>query len=352
MISRVDVQLANLYKTILNEGTWKYPAREGQIKTLSKFDYNIELNAGKEALISTIKKVSFKNVLTELLWFLKGDTNIKYLIDNGCNIWNQDAYRYYKDLYPLDTCTSFEHFIDHVKNGSKQYYQGADKTKRLYTFGDLGNIYGYQWIKSGAMARVIKELIINRNSRYLVIDSWDESKFFKDGIRSKEVALPCCHYSMQFYARIDSSTGGKVLDLKVLQRSADTFLGVPYNLLSYQILLMIIAKFTNMNVGKLYWSGGDCHIYENQLDAVNDYIETFNDECKTPTYSIEPKVILNDSFNAKARLTKKVIAESPYLEESLKLINDFLYDLDHNDFNLLDYTPIKTIKAPLSTGLK
>lgn len=344
MISRVDIELNKLYKSVLDSGNYKQPARLGQIPTISKFNHNIELDAGKEALISTIKNVSFRNVLTELLWFLKGDTNIAYLIDNRCHIWNDDAYRYYNTLFPLENITKDE-FIINVRQSYTKGYDTPDGFT-CYKYGDLGKIYGYQWIKTGAMARVIKDLIINRHSRYLVIDAWDESSFFKDGIRSPEVALPCCHYSMQFYLNND-----RTLDIKVIQRSADVFLGVPYNLLSYQILLTIIANITRYKVGKLYWSGGDCHIYDNQVEAVNEYIYTFTEEYYSPTFSQEPKLLVNRSFYDKLENLYNDIRDSEILDGQLSNINKFLSTLEHDDFNLVDYNPIKVIKAPLSTGL-
>lgn len=214
------VEYLNLAKAVLAEGK-KRTNRTG-IDTVSIFGAVLEHDMSKGMPILTTKKVNFKACVHELLWFLKGDTNIKYLTDNGVHIW--DAW--------------------------------ADKN------GDLGPVYGRQWISSGPkkvnqVDYVINEIKNNPYSRRIIIDSWNPSDM-------QDMALPPCHVLYQFYADPVS----KQLSLQVYMRSADIFLGLPFDIAEGALLLSMIAKVTGYTPNKLRYVLGDAHIYVNHLEQI------------------------------------------------------------------------------------
>lgn len=191
--------------------------------TISIFGYQMRFDLSKGFPLVTTKKLHFKSIAHELLWFLSGATNIKYLNDNGVKIWNE----------------------------------WADEN------GNLGKIYGYQWrnweSKSGEKIDQISELIqqikTNPDSRRLIVSAWNVGEL-------KNMALPPCHAFFQLYV-----ADGK-LSCMLTQRSCDSFLGVPYNIASYSLLTHMIAQQCNLEVGEFIWSGGDCHIYTNHIEQV------------------------------------------------------------------------------------
>lgn len=196
--------------------------------------------------ILTTKKIHFNSVIHELLWYLKGDTNIKYLQDNGVHIWNEWA------------------------NDN----------------GDLGPVYGKQWRACGPhkvdqIAEVIKTLKTDPNSRRMIVNSWNVSELHK-------MALPPCHTFFQFYVENNS------LSCKLTQRSADIGLGVPFNIAQYSILICMIAHVTGLTPGEFIWSGGDVHIYQNHIDALRAQL------CRraypSPTLWLNPEIIDIDNF--------------------------------------------------------
>lgn len=319
-------QYKELLQEILDKGVWKEPARENMPRTKSLFGARMEFDLSKGFPLLTTKKMYYKGIITELLWFLKGDTNIKYLVDNGCNIWNQDAYRWYlefckrmeepdDDYLFLDinkNCYrtfTLEEFVDAIKFG----YLGEDGE---YKLGDLGKVYGYQWRNQNGIDQV-KELIegLNKNpySRYHIIDAWQKSDF-------KDMALPPCHLLYQFNCR-PCKNGSYQLDLQMYQRSCDTFLGVPFNIASASLLLHIIAKTVGMEVGKFIWIGGDTHIYENHLNQVDIQL-------KRNTLPLS-KLIINKDLNCLKDIER----------------------LSLKDICIEDYKSYPAIKAELKTGL-
>jgi thymidylate synthase len=191
--------------------------------TLSVFAYQMRFNLQDGFPMVTTKKLHTKSIFHELLWFLRGDTNIKYLTDNGVSIWNE----------------------------------WADAN------GDLGPVYGKQWraweAKDGRVVDQISELIAriktDPNSRRLIVNAWNVGEL-------KHMALPPCHLLFQFYV-----ANGK-LSCQLYQRSADSFLGVPFNIASYALLTFMIAQQCDLEVGEFIWTGGDCHIYSNHLEQV------------------------------------------------------------------------------------
>ena len=235
-------QYLDLIKTVLEKGTYKGD-RTGT-GTISYFGYQMRFDLSDGFPLVTTKKVHLKSIIHELLWFIKGDTNIKYLVDNGVSIWNDWPYKTYKesDSYQNET---MEEFVEKIKNDQKF----ADK------WGNLGPVYGKQWRNFDGVDQfmnIINEIKTNPNSRRLIVSSWNP----------KEVpfmALPPCHSLYQFYVIDDK------LCLQLYQRSGDIFLGIPFNIASYALLLMMVAKVTGLKPGTFVHTIGDAHIYSNHM---------------------------------------------------------------------------------------
>jgi thymidylate synthase len=199
----------------------------------------------------TTKRIHMKSVVHELLWFIRGDTNIRYLVQNDVRIWNEWPYELFK-ASPDYRGESIEQFVENIKNDA----QFAEK------HGDLGPVYGRQWrawdTGSGTidqLADVIAEIRKNPDSRRLIVSAWNPADVGR-------MALPPCHTLFQFYV-----AEGK-LSCQLYQRSADAFLGVPFNIASYALLTLMVAEVTGLQPGTFVHSFGDCHIYQNHLDQV------------------------------------------------------------------------------------
>jgi thymidylate synthase len=196
-------------------------------------------------------------MVTELKWFLRGDTNIKYLVDNSCNIWNGDAYkRYCKLQVPHDHFETEEEFIELIKTND----EFANK------WGELGPVYGKQWRDVNGidqLEKLITGLISNPDSRRHLVDSWSVEDI-------DQMTLPPCHYSFQCYV-----ADGK-LSLMWNQRSADLFLGVPFNISSYGLLLLLLCKETGYEPGELIGNFGDVHLYKNHLEQAEEQIDRYS----------------------------------------------------------------------------
>ncbi|HBQ44524.1 MAG TPA: thymidylate synthase [Thiomicrospira sp.] len=228
-------QYQDLLQHIINSGTAKGD-RTGT-GTLSVFGYQMRFNLQDGFPMVTTKKLHLKSIVYELLWFLKGDTNNAYLNENGVRIWDE----------------------------------WADEK------GDLGPIYGKQWVSwekpngetINQIAEVIETLKNNPNSRRMIVSAWnpadlpDESMSPQQNVKQGRMALATCHAFFQFYV-----ADGK-LSCQLYQRSADTFLGVPFNIASYALLTHMIAQQTNLEVGDFIWTGGDVHLYNNTLEQAN-----------------------------------------------------------------------------------
>ena len=261
-------QYQDLLREVLKNGTQKTD-RTGT-GTISIFGHQMRFDLSKGFPLVTTKKVHLKSIIYELLWFLNGDTNIKYITENGVRIWNE----------------------------------WADEN------GDLGRVYGAQWRSwQGADGKVvdqISELIsqikTNPDSRRLIVSAWNVSDL-------QYMALPPCHLLFQFYV-----ADGK-LSLQLYQRSADVFLGVPFNIASYALLLMMVAQVCELEVGEFIHTFGDVHIYNNHIDQVKLQLS------RTPLDL--PKMVLNPS---------------------IKDIDDFKF----SDFKLVDYECYPPIKGKVS----
>src|SRR5210317_896861 len=318
-MNSLDKQYQDLLSTILKHGVEKKD-RTGT-GTKSIFGYTIRHNMQDGFPLLTTKKVAFKTMTTELLWFLKGDTNIKYLVDNGCNIWNGDAYKNYEkyakgNSYGVDIF-SMEEFIDEIKTND----EFAEK------WGELGPIYGKQWrdwkinlIDPNTMEfippvdqiqNLINDLRTNPDSRRLMVNAWNVGEL-------EYMTLPPCHYGFQVYTRelteeerIDIlhtkhgdkgyhiQSGFNMLDelniptraisLMWNQRSVDTFLGLPFNIASYGLLLEMIAKEVNMVPDQLIGNLGDTHLYSNHIEQAKEQI--YREPMKLPKLNELPNYL-------------------------------------------------------------
>ena len=294
-------QYLDLLRTIRDNGV----VRGDRTGTGTKgiFGYQMRFNLAEGFPLLTTKKVFLKGVIHELLWFLRGDTNIKYLVDNGVHIWDSDAFRYYNEL-----CV--KHGVLPVDLETFLSAAGVESPIEGYRFGDLNHVYGYQWRSwpkaSGEVVdqiqNVINTLKTNPTSRRMIVSAWNVADV-------EDMALPPCHAMFQFFV-----AEGK-LSCQLYQRSADTFLGVPFNIASYALLTMMIAKECGLEVGDFVHTLGDAHLYLNHLEQADEQLQ--REPRKLPTMRLNPDV---------------------------KSIFDYKYE----DFTLEGYDPYPVIKAPLS----
>lgn len=315
MENNVDKQYIAILKDIKENGRLK-ETRSG--KVLSVFGRTMRFNLEEGFPLLTTKKVFYRGIIEELLWFLKGKSNIKYLVEKNVNIWNQDAFRYYKEVInkhsetKIGICEDIDTFLGRVKSGSVILF----KDGFTYVYGDLGNMYPTIWRHFGnnnidQIQYVIDEIKNNPNSRRIVLTCYDPNSV-------SEAALYPCHILYEFNVTEDSD-GNKKLNCLLNVRSNDWILGNPYNIASAAFLTHMIAQVTNIGVGELLYVGCDCHLYCNQSQA---YEEQLN---RDPNKYPSPKLELNTD---------------------VKNIGDFKYE----DFKIVGYESYPSIKAPLSVG--
>jgi thymidylate synthase len=253
--------------------------------TLSVFGRQIRHNMEDGFPLLTTKKMAIKTMVTELKWFLKGDTNIKYLVDNNCRIWDGDAYKNYKNNFKPTpwqfTPYTMDEFIEQIKTDD----EFANK------WGELGPIYGAQWRSWGKessykeidqIQNLINQLKTNPDSRRLMVSAWNVSEL-------NLMTLPPCHYGFQCYV-----ADGK-LSLMWNQRSVDTFLGLPFNIASYGLLLLLLCEETGYKPGELIGNLGDVHLYSNHLEQAKEQIT--RDPFELPTIKLSNVDILNGEFD-------------------------------------------------------
>jgi thymidylate synthase len=287
----------------MNEGVRK-DDRTGT-GTLSLFGEQIRFNLQEGFPLLTTKKVYMRGITHELLWFLKGDTNIKYLVDRNVRIWNEWPYEGYKasDEYQGE---SLDEFVEKIKESS----DFADK------WGDLGPVYGKQWIrwtgKNGEeinqIKNVIEEIKTNPTSRRLLVSGWNVADI-QELISGKTSAPPLCHTVFQFYVLNNK------LSCQLYQRSADYFLGVPFNIASYSLLTHMIAQECGLEVGDFVHTFGDVHLYLNHLDQAITQLE--REPRSLPQLKLNPEI---------------------------KSVFDFTFD----DIEVVNYDPHPAIKAPIA----
>ena len=349
--NHVDEQYLNLVNEILEKGVEK-DTRAG--KTLSLFGKQLKFNLKEGLPMLTTKKMFTKGVIHELLWFLKGDTNIKYLIDNGVHIWDDDAYRYFLQTIckkpGAGNAMDKEEFLKHVLIGDEWHFF-ADKS---YRFGDLGPVYGHQWRNWNGVDQVkevIEKLRNNPDDRRIMISAWNVGEI-------KDMALPPCHYSCQFYTKkmtikerkqwaidnkiefehYDCYADAKGSDEEIVEmfdkdgvpkrklscmfqmRSNDIGCGTAFNWLSYALMTHIIAQCANMDVDELIYTVGDAHIYKNHIEPLKEQLTRNPHLYALPTLWLNPEK---------------------------KNIDDFTYD----DIKIIGYKSYPAIKLQLNVGL-
>jgi len=303
-VSNIQEQYRLLLGTLLHNSIEKED-RTGT-GTLSVFGRQIRHQMKDGFPLITTKKMAVKTMMTELRWFLKGDTNIRYLVENGCNIWNGDAYKKY--------CKTLE---EHYNGGGDIATQAEFirmiKEDREFAdhWGELGPIYGKQWrgwfaynkqvdpVFVDQIKELIKQIKLNPDSRRLMVSAWNVGDL-------GEMTLPPCHYGFQCYV-----SGGK-LSLMWNQRSVDTFLGLPFNIASYATLLLLLCEETGYEAGELIANLGDVHLYKNHIEQATEQI-----------------------------------SREAYPLPQIKLSNVNLLEGEW-DYELIDYKYHPSIKAPLS----
>ncbi|EAC9042850.1 thymidylate synthase [Listeria monocytogenes] len=311
-------QYLDLEKYVLENGTQKGD-RTGT-GTISTFGYQMRFDLQEGFPIMTTKRVPFKLVVSELLWFLHGDTNIRYLLQHNNNIWNEWAFeRFVKsDEYKGEDMTDFGLRAERDPAFKEVYQAEMEKFKTRILedeafankYGELGNIYGKQWREwktsqgetIDQLADLIEMIKTNPNSRRLIVSAWNPEDI-------PNMALPPCHSLFQFYV-----ADGK-LSCQLYQRSADIFLGVPFNIASYALLTHLIAREVGLDVGEFIHTMGDAHLYNNHIEQVKEQLS------RTPH-----------------KLPKLVLSDKPAT----------IFDFDVADISLDGYNPDPAIKAPIS----
>lgn len=314
----MEQEYLQLAEKILTEGHVKGDRTGTGTKSLFGYQMRFDLSQGFPLL--TTKRVAFGLIKSELLWFLKGETNIKYLLEHNNHIWDEWAFERYVASEDY-TGPDMENFgLRAAKDPEfKQVYQQemADFCHKILTddtfaatYGELGNVYGAQWrhwqTRSGETIDQIKDVIeqikTNPNSRRLIVSAWNPEDV-------PHMALPPCHTLFQFYV-----SDGK-LSCQLYQRSADVFLGVPFNIASYALLTHLIARETNLEVGEFIHTLGDAHLYANHMEQIKTQLSR-------PVRSL-PKLVLNPDKTS-------------------------VFDFEMEDIKVEGYDPHPGIKAPVA----
>jgi thymidylate synthase len=343
-MNKLDKQYTDLLQSILDYGVEKKD-RTGT-GTKSIFGYTIRHNMRDGFPLLTTKKMAWKTMVTELIWFLRGDTNIKFLVDNNCHIWDGDAFKNFMENSEgdPDMIWNMEQFIEMIRTDDEFAKQ----------WGELGPVYGKQWRNWGAgfkrvpnekgdkvyhvtttgidqITNLINDLKTNPDSRRLMVNAWNVGEL-------EQMVLPPCHYGFQVYTRKLTMkerfevAGGKesgteiptrAISLMWNQRSVDTFLGLPFNIASYGLLLEIIAKAVNMVPDELIGNLGDTHLYLNHIEQAKEQIG--REPFELPTLNMAKTDAFWNGFDV-----------------------SLFSHLESADFQVENYQAHPTIKAPLS----
>ncbi|QSS98403.1 thymidylate synthase [Pontibacillus sp. ALD_SL1] len=290
--------------------------------TLSTFGYQMRFDLSKGFPLLTTKKVPFRLIKSELLWFLKGDTNIRYLLQHNNNIWNEWPFKRWIESsdYNGPDMTNFGIRSQQDEVFNEQYKEQMDKFKEriltdesfAHTYGDLGNVYGKQWRNWESsqgewidqIQQVIYDIKTKPDSRRLIVSAWNPEDIAPD-----RAALPPCHILFQFYV-----VNGK-LSCQLYQRSGDVFLGVPFNIASYALLTHLIAEECGLEVGEFIHTLGDAHIYTNHVDQI------------------------------KTQIAREI---KPLPSISINMDGKSVFEVESDDIELNGYDPHPRIKAPVA----
>lgn len=316
-MNNFDKVYHDLLGRIRSEGTFK-DDRTGT-GTYSVFGHQMRFDLSEGFPLLTTKKVLFKMIATELIWFIRGDTNIRFLLEYDNNIWNEWAFKKWveSEEYEGPDMTDFGRralkdedfnavYQDEMKKFKDRVLTDDDFSRR---YGDLGNVYGKQWRdwigpdgeSIDQLKNVIDAIKTNPDSRRHIVTAWNPAEI-------DTMALPPCHSFFQFYVN-----DGR-LSLQLYQRSADVFLGVPFNIASYSLLLLMVAKECGLEAGDFVHTMGDAHIYANHIEAVD-------------------KQLSRDSF----------------APPSLEINSDAsIFEIDYEDFEVVGYESHPYIKAPIA----
>lgn len=312
-MSKSEQQYLDLLKYTLDNGVEK-PDRTNT-GTISVFGRQTRYNLQEGFPLLTTKRVPFKLVVSELLWFLRGDTNIKYLLENNNHIWTDNAFDLYVCYDPAyedwgNRRLKYEEYGKFIQKRIKNFECAILSNESFAEeFGDLGNIYGKQWRRwedsegneIDQIANVIKSIKETPESRRHIVSGWNVGEL-------DSMALPPCHTLFQFYVADNK------LSCHLYQRSQDEFLGMPFNIASYALLTHIIAREVGLDVGELVITAGDSHIYLNHIDQV-----------------------------------KEQLTREPRDLPQLRIHSDKPFDeLEVDDFELVGYNPHPSIKAPMA----
>jgi thymidylate synthase len=371
-MNSLDGQYQELLQAILDFGVEKKDRTSTGTKSI--FGYTIRHKMSWGFPLLTTKKMAWKTMVTELLWFLRGDTNIKYLVDNDCHIWDGDAWANYSkkiiannlQLIPaIDLPKTKEEFINKIKTDDEF----------AKTWGELGPIYGKQWRSWDAhnkydidptpvdqISNLINDLKTNPDSRRLMVSAWNIGELDK-------MVLPPCHYGFQVYTReltweeqvqwvmkntnvqlenvyiveevAKETTPKRAISLMWNQRSVDTFLGLPFNIASYGLLLEIIAKMVNMVPDELIGNLGDTHLYLNHIEQAKEQIERESFDL-LPTLNINTEFWPTESGECGVGPLDATAVLNSFKNDS------FCRCLLEEDLQLINYQSHPAIKAPLS----
>ena len=258
-----EYQYLDLGREILETGI-RQVDRGTKVSDLSVFGKQIRFDLSKSFPLLTTKKVYWNGVIQELYWFFSGQTNIKYLVDNNCHIWDDYPYKIYKEKNPKVKITKDE-FISKIH----------DDAKFAKKWGELPRIYGEMWrkwpTKSGKtidqLQWVVDELKVDPNAHNAIVNSWNPEYLYTMATKENASRFPICHNMYQV-----SNRGGK-LSLQLYQRSCDYFLGVPFNIASYALLALVLAKILKLEPGEFIHTYGDIHIYENHIEQVKEQLK-------------------------------------------------------------------------------
>jgi thymidylate synthase len=304
-----DETYLDILRQIKEKGT-KKTDRTGT-GTISLFGTQMRFDLSKGFPLLTTKKVFLNGIIHELLWFIKGDTNLRYLAERNVHIWDEWPFKAYlkRNNLPIPPTNS-----EDWKAQQKAFVEKVVADEAFAAdYGNLGPIYGYQWrhwktpegTEIDQLMNVVEQIKKTPDSRRLIVSAWNPS----DIDEMAKAGLPPCHCIFQFFV-----ADGK-LSCQLYQRSADTFLGVPFNIASYSLLTIMIAQVCGLQPGDFIWSGGDTHLYLNHLEQVEEQLS--REPKEAPTIKINPD------------------------------IKD-LFDFKFEDFTLENYDPHPAIKAPIA----